>query len=159
MEESPGQEGGHAPVGRPVAGTCWRSHDMHARAWRFAAIIAILAVILAACTSSTSSSAPSASSAAVASAPAESSVAASAEASAPAASDVASGAPSPVITPLPNNSTAAQPGDTVIRWYCCLGTGDDPAQVEVEQKVADDCSAANPGIHLQFEGLRLRLGA
>ncbi len=107
-------------------GRRWRSHDMHARAWRFAAIFAILAVVLAACTSSTSSSAPSASSAAVASAPAESSVAPSAEASAPAASEVASGAPSPVITPLPNNTSQAAPGDIVIRWYCCLGTGDAP---------------------------------
>ena len=140
-------------------GRRWRSHDMHARAWRFAAIFAILAVILAACTSSTSSSAPSASSAAVASAPAESSVAPSAEASAPAASEAASGAPSPVITPLPNNSTAAQPGDTVIRWYCCLGTGDDPAQVEVEQKVADALQRGEPRDPPAVRGLRLRLGA
>ena len=123
---------------------------MHVRTWRFAAIFAILAIIVGACSSTTSSGAPSASSVAVAStAP---SAEASSEASAPAASEAASGAPSPVITPLPNNTSQAAPGDTVIRWYCCLGTGDAPEQVEVEQKVADACSAANPGIHLQFEG-------
>ena len=44
------------------------------------------------------------------------------------------------------------PGDVVIRWYCCLGTGDAPEQVEVERKVAEDFNASHPGIHLQFEG-------
>src|SRR4029079_19714936 len=103
-----------------------------------------------ACSSTTTSSAPSASAAAVASA--STAPAASTEASAPAESAGASSAPSPVITPLPNNGSAAKPGDVVIRWYCCLGTGDAPEQVEVETKVADDFNAANPGIHLQFEG-------
>ena len=40
----------------------------------------------------------------------------------------------------------------MIRWYCCLGTGDAPEQVEVERKVAEDFNASHPGIHLQFEG-------
>jgi multiple sugar transport system substrate-binding protein len=123
---------------------------MHANPWRFAALLGILVIVVAACSSTTTSSAPSASAAAVASASAE--TPASAEASAPAASGDASSAPSPVITPLPNNASAAKPGDVVIRWYCCLGTGDAPEQVEVETKVADDFNAANPGIHLQFEG-------
>ena len=64
--------------------------------------------------------------------------------------------PSPVITPLPDNTSQAKPGDVVIRWYCCLGTGDAPEQVAVEQKVADAFNAANPGIHLQFEGFVVR---
>ena len=41
---------------------------------------------------------------------------------------------------------------SIIRWYCCLGTGDAPEQVEVERKVAEDFNASHPGIHLQFEG-------
>ena len=40
----------------------------------------------------------------------------------------------------------------IIRWYCCLGTGDAPEQVVVERKVAEDFNASHPGIHLQFEG-------
>ena len=55
-------------------------------------------------------------------------------------------------TPLPVTESQAKPGDVVIRWYCCLGTGDAPEQVEVERKVADDFNASHPGIHLQFEG-------
>ena len=33
-----------------------------------------------------------------------------------------------------------------IRWYCCLGAGDAPEQVEVEKKVVDDFNAAHPDI-------------
>src|SRR3954452_22172670 len=127
-----------------------RSDGMHASPWRDAALFGILVILVGACSSTTTSSAPSlASTAPVASASAA--AVESAEASAPAASGDASSAPSPVITPLPNNASAAKPGDVVIRWYCCLGTGDAPEQVEVETKVADDFNAANPGIHLQFE--------
>ena len=50
------------------------------------------------------------------------------------------------------SGSAGKPGDVVIRWYCCLGTGDAPEQVAVEQQVAEAFNAANPGIHLQFEG-------
>lgn len=113
---------------------------------RLAVLFAALAIVLAACGGNASS--PSAA------APSQ-----AGEASAPAASDGGTGesaAPSadasPVVTPLPNNGSQAQPGDVLIRWYCCLGAGDAPEQVEVEQKVADDFNAANPGIHLQFEG-------
>ena len=49
-------------------------------------------------------------------------------------------------------ASQAKPGDVVIRWFCCLGTGDAPEQVEVERKVAEDFNASHPGIHLQFEG-------
>ena len=62
-----------------------------------------------------------------------------------------SAAPPPP-TPLPVTDSQAKPGDVVIRWYCCLGTGDAPEQVEVERKVAEDFNASHPGIHLQFEG-------
>ena len=52
----------------------------------------------------------------------------------------------------PSNDSQANPGDVMIRWYCCLGTGDAPEQVQVELKVADDFNASHAGIHLQFEG-------
>ena len=54
--------------------------------------------------------------------------------------------------PSARHGSQAEPGDVVIRWYCCLGTGDAPEQVEVELKVAEDFNASHPGIHLQFEG-------
>ncbi len=38
-----------------------------------------------------------------------------------------------------------------IRWFCCLGTGDDPAQVEVEQAVADAFNESQDGIHVTLE--------
>ena len=44
-----------------------------------------------------------------------------------------------------------QPGDVEIRWYCCLGSGDAPEQVAVEQQVVEDFNARHPDIHLTFE--------
>jgi multiple sugar transport system substrate-binding protein len=38
-----------------------------------------------------------------------------------------------------------------IRWFCCLGAGDDPAQVEVQQQVVDDFNASHPNIHVRLE--------
>ncbi len=76
---------------------------------------------------------------------------ASVEPSASASSDA-----TPAPTALPSTESQADPGDVIIRWYCCLGTGDAPEQVEVERKVAEDFNASHPGIHLQFEGIRLR---
>ncbi len=75
--------------------------------------------------------------------------------SAPAASPDASGGAEPSVapaTPLPNDTSDVKAGDVVIRWYCCLGTGDAPELVTAEQEVAADFNAANPGIHLSFEG-------
>ncbi len=110
---------------------------------RAAVLLAVIALIASACGSSTSSSAPSAA--------APGSPAASAAAESPAASGGEPSA-SPVPTPLPENDSEAKPGDILVRWYCCLGTGDQPEQVEVERKVADDFNASHPGIHLRFEG-------
>lgn len=43
-------------------------------------------------------------------------------------------------------------GDPVeIRWFCCLGAGDDPAQVEVEQAVVDAFNESHPNIHVTLE--------
>jgi multiple sugar transport system substrate-binding protein len=38
-----------------------------------------------------------------------------------------------------------------VRWFCCLGTGDDPDQVEVEQAVVDAFNESHPNIHLTLE--------
>ncbi len=114
---------------------------------RLAVLIAIMALLMTACSSASTSPATSAEasaaapSAAASEAAAESGAAGSAEPSA-----------TPVPTPLPANESAAKPGDILIRWFCCLGTGDQPEQVDVEHKIADEFNASHPGIHLQFEG-------
>jgi multiple sugar transport system substrate-binding protein len=38
-----------------------------------------------------------------------------------------------------------------LRWYCCLGTGEDPSQQPVEKKVASDLANVFPGTSLKFE--------
>ncbi len=38
-----------------------------------------------------------------------------------------------------------------VRWYCCLGTGEDPAQLPAEQAIVEAFNAANPDIKLVFE--------
>jgi multiple sugar transport system substrate-binding protein len=103
---------------------------------RFAVLLAVLALLFAACSQTTASPSPSGS------------AVASVE---PSAGSSESASPPPP-TPLPATESQAKPGDVVIRWYCCLGTGDAPEQVEVERKVAEDFNASHPGIHLQFEG-------
>jgi multiple sugar transport system substrate-binding protein len=102
---------------------------------RVAVLVSVLALLAGACGPAATSVAPSASTA-----PAESTGAGASEST------------EPVPTPLPVTGSEAKPGDVVIRWYCCLGTGDAPEQVEVELKVAEDFNASHPGIHLQFEG-------
>jgi len=42
-------------------------------------------------------------------------------------------------------------GAVEIRWYCCLGTGDAPEQVEVERRIVDEFNAAHPNIRLTLE--------
>jgi len=119
---------------------------MHPSTRRLAVLLAILAILVAACSSATTSSAPSAA--------APSASAAASEAAAESAAPAESGVPiaTPVPTPLPENDSTAKPGDILVRWFCCLGTGDQPDQVETERKVADDFNASHPGIHLRFEG-------
>lgn len=38
-----------------------------------------------------------------------------------------------------------------MRWYCCLGTGEDPAQQPTEKSVSDAFATAYPGSSLKFE--------
>lgn len=48
--------------------------------------------------------------------------------------------------------TQAPAGDKVqIRWFVGLGTGTDPAQVEVENKVVEEFNASHPNIELVLE--------
>jgi multiple sugar transport system substrate-binding protein len=54
----------------------------------------------------------------------------------------------------PSPAATTGPGGTAeIRWYCCLGGGDAPEQVEVEKKVVDDFNASHPNIHVTFEAV------
>ncbi len=65
-------------------------------------------------------------------------------------------APQPT-TPPEATSPPAEPteppeaGKVQIRWFCCLGTGDDPAQVPTEQEVVADFNASHPDIELVLE--------
>ena len=54
-------------------------------------------------------------------------------------------------TQIPVANSSGKPGDVELRWYCCLGQGDAPELIEVEQKVTEAFNASHPGIHLSFE--------
>ena len=65
----------------------------------------------------------------------------------------ASGAPAtaaPGVTP-----GASQPAASFaaadLRWYCCLGTGEDPAQIPTEEEVAAGFGTKHAGSSLKFE--------
>jgi multiple sugar transport system substrate-binding protein len=65
-----------------------------------------------------------------------------------------SGAPEPTTEAGSPEPTVYVPPSTPpggLRWYCCLGTGQDAGQVEFENKVAADFTAANPDTPLIFE--------
>jgi multiple sugar transport system substrate-binding protein len=49
------------------------------------------------------------------------------------------------------NASGGAGGVTEIRWYCCLGAGDAPEQVEVEEQVVADFNASHPNIRLKLE--------
>lgn len=70
-------------------------------------------------------------------------------AEAPAATEeVAAEAPAASEEPA---AAAPQSGKVQIRWFCCLGTGDDPAQIESEKKVVEAFNASHPNIELVIE--------
>jgi len=100
------------------------------RIGRIGVLLASFALVLSACSSSSASPSAAAS-----------------------ASGAADASASPEITPAATPASTGKPGDVEIRWYCCLGGGDAPEQVAVEQKVAEAFNAANPGIHLTFEAV------
>lgn len=54
----------------------------------------------------------------------------------------------------PTTTASEAPGGVVeIRWFCCLGGGDAPEQVEVEQAVAEAFNETHPNIRLTFEAV------
>jgi multiple sugar transport system substrate-binding protein len=61
----------------------------------------------------------------------------------------ASGTPPP--TPVIVAPESVAPGVKLVRWYCCLGTGDDPTQVKVEKKVIEDFNKAHSDIQIEGE--------
>ena len=64
----------------------------------------------------------------------------------------ASAAPSTAASAAPSAAPSTGTGEVVnIRWYCCLGTGEDPAQLPVEQEVIDEFNASHPNIKLSME--------
>ena len=93
------------------------------RITRLLVLIAAAALLVAACGQSATTSAPGASQA-------------------------------PGSSAAPPASQPAANGEVVeLRWYCCLGGGDDPEQVEVEQQVVEEFNASHPNIHLTFEAV------
>lgn len=55
-------------------------------------------------------------------------------------------------SPGPGASVPAADGERVeIRWYCCLGTGDAPEQVEVENRIVEEFNSSHPNIELKLE--------
>ncbi|HEY4188998.1 MAG TPA: extracellular solute-binding protein [Candidatus Limnocylindrales bacterium] len=112
------------------------------RAIRATAAIAVLALVVGACGGGTAT--PAASSAA------------SAEASSGASGGVSpsdAGASAPANTPIAIGGSTPAPGQTEIRWYCCLGGGDAPEQVDVEKQVVEKFNASQSKIHLTFEAV------
>lgn len=57
------------------------------------------------------------------------------------------------VASLPPAATYAIPSfaPANLRWYCCLGTGEDPTQTPTEKNVAAGFAAAFPGNTLKFE--------
>jgi multiple sugar transport system substrate-binding protein len=65
----------------------------------------------------------------------------------------ASESPSPTPEPTPQfaGPSSVPEGVALIKWYCCLGGGDAPDQVEVETQVIDDFNAAHTDIKIRGE--------
>ncbi|MGH2464499.1 MAG: hypothetical protein ACRDGI_03485, partial [Candidatus Limnocylindrales bacterium] len=97
---------------------------------RLTALVATVAILAAACGGTTATVAPSAGS--LGSQVAQASV--------------------PPSAAIPSGPATVPPGGPVtIKWFCCLGTGDDPSQLPVEAKVVSDFNASHPNIHLVFD--------
>src|SRR5437879_7364248 len=106
---------------------------MHARLTRPGILFAAIALLASACGSNATS--PSAS-------------------SAPSAEASASVAP-----PSTGPATVPPGGPVQIRWFCCLGGGDDPSQQKAFQQVIGDFNASHPNIkvvmdHTAYSGAR-----
>ena len=131
-------------------------------AWLRVPAIAIAALLAAACAAAAPTSTlaptgtPSASATpATTSSPAASATAAASETPAATTSAEPGASSSPSATPVPTpvivGPTNVGAGVKLIRWYCCLGAGDDPSQVEVEKQVIDTFNAAHTDIQIRGE--------
>jgi multiple sugar transport system substrate-binding protein len=65
--------------------------------------------------------------------------------------------PEPSVTPAPTpfsgGVASVPPGVTLVRWFCCLGAGDFPDQVAIEQAVVDQFNASHSNVQIAFEGV------
>ncbi len=96
------------------------------RAIRAVAVMGLLALVAGACGGTTPTSAPGG----------------------------ATSAPTTAASTVPETPAAsAATGQVEIRWYCCLGGGDAPEQVDVEKKVVEEFNASHPNIKLTFEAV------
>src|SRR5689334_22477417 len=131
---------------------------------RLLALLMVFGFALAACggapapaTSPTGAPAPEATSAtAPTTAPAPTAVApTTAAAEAPTGvAEAPTTAPEPSPTPIvivDPNAVKADPNKIQIRWFVGLGTGTDPEQLPVEQKIVEDFNASHPNIQLILE--------
>ncbi|MET0696046.1 MAG: extracellular solute-binding protein [Acidimicrobiia bacterium] len=113
----------------------------HRTGWRLGALLLALGLVAAACGGGTTATTE-------------------ADTAAPGSTEAATGtteasdttAAATGTTGTSDTTAAAASGEPVeIRWYCCLGTGEDPAQQPTEKKVVKDFNASHPNIHLTFE--------
>lgn len=69
-----------------------------------------------------------------------------------ATTETAAAEPAPAAATTPSMTPAPEPtpmeGRVQVRWFCCLGSGDDPQQQELQQKVADEFNASQDKIQL-----------
>jgi ABC-type sugar transport system, periplasmic component len=76
-----------------------------------------------------------------------------AQPSAPGSADLGSPVTSPSAVPSTSIGPATVPpgGPVAIKWFCCLGAGDDPSQLKVEAQIVTNFNASHPNIHLVFD--------
>lgn len=135
----------------------------HSHASRFLAALAAVVVIVAGCGSPATTPArpgasvagPGTSAPSTPAAPGTASQTSSEPTSVEPSSAEPSAETSPEATPVPT-PVVVDPGDvpagaTVIRWYCCLGTGDSPENVEVEKEVIEQWNSTHDDIKIAGE--------
>ena len=114
---------------------------------RLIAMLAML-VLVAACTGAAPG--PTGPTATTGATPAATSAATPTATDEPAPTDAATPEPTDAATASATpQATAGEP--VALRWYCCLGTGEAPEQVPVEEQVAADFSEQHPTADLTFE--------
>jgi multiple sugar transport system substrate-binding protein len=108
-------------------------------------LLVIASMVLAACGGGAATQPPAATEP-----PAEATATeAPAEATEAPASEPTAVPPTPTLTPYPVAECAS--GKVCIRWFCCLGTGDAPNQIKVEEEVVNDFNASQDKIQLILE--------